>query len=107
MGRILTQLVAASWDQSIKLDHMKLHRALLAVYKTKHNKKYLEEQPETNEDAVAEHEEACYVVEIEPALERAEKKFANQNEKLAKLLMARAFFARVCAQSRMSIDEFA
>jgi DNA topoisomerase-1 len=59
---------------------MKLRHALLAADpKYKKQKKYAEEESDLDEDAVAEHEEACKAREIE----RAEKKFAKENEKLA------------------------
>ena len=59
---------------------MKLRHALLAADpKYKKQKKYAEEESDMDEDAVAEHEEACKARDIE----RAEKKFAKENEKLA------------------------
>jgi DNA topoisomerase-1 len=59
---------------------MKLRHALLAAdSKYKKQKKYAEDESDIDEDAVAEHEEACKAREIE----RAEKKFAKENEKLA------------------------
>jgi DNA topoisomerase-1 len=59
---------------------MKLLHALLAADpKYKKQKKYAEEESDMDEDAVAEHEEACKAREIE----RVEKKFAKENEKLA------------------------
>jgi DNA topoisomerase-1 len=59
---------------------MKLRHALLASDpKYKKQKKYAEDESDIDEDAVAEHEEACKAREIE----RAEKKFAKENEKLA------------------------
>jgi DNA topoisomerase I len=59
---------------------MKLRHALLAAEpKYKKQKKYAEEESDMDEDAVAEHEDACKTREIE----RTEKKFAKENEKLA------------------------
>jgi DNA topoisomerase I len=59
---------------------MKLRHALLATDpKYKKQKRYTEDESDLDEDAVAEHEEACKAREIE----RAEKKFAKENEKLA------------------------
>ena len=59
---------------------MKLRHALLAADpKYKKQKRYSEEESDMDEDAVAEHEEACKAREIE----RVEKKFAKENEKLA------------------------
>src|SRR5258708_37136567 len=59
---------------------MKLRHALLAADpKFKKQKKYAEDESDLDEDAVEEHEEACKAREIE----RAEKKFAKENEKLA------------------------
>jgi DNA topoisomerase I len=59
---------------------MKLRHALLAAEpKYKKQKKYAEEESDMDEDAVAEHEESCRAREIE----RTEKKFAKENEKLA------------------------
>lgn len=59
---------------------MKLCHALLATDpKYKKVKKYAEDESDLDEDAIAEHEEQCKVREIE----RAEKKFAKENEKLA------------------------
>ncbi len=59
---------------------MKLRHALfVADVKYKKQKKYAEDESDLDEDAVAEHEEACKAREIE----RAEKKFAKENEKLA------------------------
>lgn len=59
---------------------MKLRHALLAADpKYKKQKRYAEEESDMDEDAVAEHEEACKVRDIE----RAEKKFSKENEKLA------------------------
>lgn len=59
---------------------MKLRRALLvADPKYKKQKKYAEDESDLDEDAVAEHEETCKAREIE----RTEKKFAKENEKLA------------------------
>jgi DNA topoisomerase-1 len=59
---------------------MKLRHALLvADPKYKKQKKYAQDESDLDEDAVAEHEEACKAREIE----RTEKKFAKENEKLA------------------------
>ena len=59
---------------------MKLRHALLAAdSKFKKQKKYAEDESDLDEDAMAEHEEGCKAREIE----RAEKKFAKENEKLA------------------------
>jgi DNA topoisomerase I len=59
---------------------MKLRHALLAADpKFKKQKKYAEDESDLDEDAVEEHEEACKAREIE----RAEKKFSKENEKLA------------------------
>jgi DNA topoisomerase-1 len=60
---------------------MKLRHALLSAEpEYKKQKNYAEEESDMDEDAqvVAEHEEACKVYEIE----RTEKKFAKENEKL-------------------------
>lgn len=58
---------------------MKLRHALLAAdSKYKKQKKYAQDESDLDEDAVAEHEEACKAREIE----RAEKKFSKENEKL-------------------------
>jgi len=59
---------------------MKLCHALFATdIKYKKQKKYAEDESDLDEDAVAEHEEVCKAREIE----RTEKKFAKENEKLA------------------------
>jgi DNA topoisomerase I len=59
---------------------MKLRHALFAAdSKYKKQKKYAEDESDLDEDGVAEHEEACKAREIE----RAEKKFTKENEKLA------------------------
>jgi DNA topoisomerase-1 len=59
---------------------MKLRHALFAADpKYKKQKKYTEDESDLDEDAVAEHEEQCKAREIE----RTEKKFAKENEKLA------------------------
>ena len=59
---------------------MKLRHALFAAdSKYKKQKKYSEDESDLDEDAVAEHEELCKAREIE----RVEKKFAKENEKLA------------------------
>ena len=59
---------------------MKLRHALLAADpKYKKQKKYVEDESDMDEDAVVEHEEASKAREIE----RTEKKFAKENEKLA------------------------
>lgn len=66
--------------RGLKYDRMKLRHALLATDpKYKKQKKYAEDESDLDEDAVAEHEEACKAREIE----RAEKKFSKENEKLA------------------------
>ncbi|KAH9991825.1 hypothetical protein BJV77DRAFT_1006047 [Russula vinacea] len=66
--------------RGFKYDRMKLRHALLAAEpKYKKQKKYAEEESDMDEDAVAEHEDACKTREIE----RTEKKFAKENEKLA------------------------
>ena len=58
---------------------MKLRHALfVADAKYKKQKKYAEDESDLDEDAVAEHEEQCKAREIE----KAEKKFAKENEKL-------------------------
>jgi DNA topoisomerase-1 len=59
---------------------MKLRHALfVADPKYKKQKKYSEDESDLDEDEVAEHEELCKAREIE----KAEKKFAKENEKLA------------------------
>jgi DNA topoisomerase-1 len=59
---------------------MKLRHALFAADpKYKKQKKYTEDESDLDEDAVEEHEEQCKAREIE----RTEKKFAKENEKLA------------------------
>jgi DNA topoisomerase I len=59
---------------------MKLRHALFVTDpKYKKQKKYAEDESDLDEDAVAEHEESCKARDIE----RAEKKFAKENEKLA------------------------
>jgi DNA topoisomerase I len=58
---------------------MKLRHALFVTdFKYKKQKKYTEDESDLDEDAVVEYEEACKVREIE----RIEKKFAKENEKL-------------------------
>jgi DNA topoisomerase-1 len=59
---------------------MKLRHALfVADPKQKKQKKYAEDESDLDEDAVAEHEELSKAREIE----RVEKKFSKENEKLA------------------------
>ncbi|KAI0288507.1 hypothetical protein BC826DRAFT_1037325 [Russula brevipes] len=66
--------------RGFKYDRMKLRHALFSAdAKYKKQKKYAEDESDLDEDAVAEHEELCKAREIE----RAEKKFAKENEKLA------------------------
>ncbi|KAI9437647.1 DNA topoisomerase I [Lactarius indigo] len=66
--------------RGFKYDRMKLRHALFASdAKYKKQKKYAEDESDLDEDAVAEHEEQCKAREIE----RTEKKFAKENEKLA------------------------
>lgn len=66
--------------RGFKYDRMKLRHALfVADSKYKKQKKYAEDESDLDEDAVAEHEGQCKAREIE----RVEKKFAKENEKLA------------------------
>lgn len=65
--------------RGFKYDRMKLRHALFAADpKYKKQKKYTEDESDLDEDAVEEHEEQCKAREIE----RTEKKFAKENEKL-------------------------
>jgi len=65
--------------RGFKYDRMKLRHALFAADpKYKKQKKYTEDESDLDEDAVAEHEEQCKAREVE----RTEKKFAKENEKL-------------------------
>jgi DNA topoisomerase I len=58
---------------------MKLRHALfVADPKCKKQKKYAEDESDLDDDGIAEHEELCKAREIE----RTEKKFAKENEKL-------------------------
>ena len=58
---------------------MKLRHALfVADPKYKKQKKYTEDESDLDDDGIAEHEELCKAREIE----RTEKKFAKENEKL-------------------------
>jgi DNA topoisomerase I len=59
---------------------MKLRHALfVADPKYRKQKKYTEDESDLDDDGIAEHEEQCKTREIE----RIEKKFAKENEKLA------------------------
>jgi len=83
---------------------MKLRHALFAAdSKYKKQKKYSEDESDLDEDAVAEHEELCKAREIE----RAEKKFAKENEKLAE--EGKATQGKEVLRSRLRAveDEFA
>ncbi|KAJ3532095.1 hypothetical protein NM688_g7475 [Phlebia brevispora] len=66
--------------RGLKYDRMKLRHALFAIdAKYKKNKKYAEEESDLDDDAIAEHEDVWKARE----LEKAEKKFQKENEKLA------------------------
>ncbi|KAI0267121.1 hypothetical protein BC834DRAFT_872641 [Gloeopeniophorella convolvens] len=65
--------------RGFKYDRMKLRHALFASDpKYKKQKKYAEDESDLDDDAIAEHEDAFKARE----LERVEKKFAKENEKL-------------------------
>lgn len=59
---------------------MKLRHALFGIEpKMKKNKKYIEDESDLDDEAIATHEESWKAKEIE----KAEKKFQKENEKLA------------------------
>ncbi len=69
------------WGQyrALKYERMKLRHALFAIdSKYKKNKKYTAEESDLDDDWIATHEEQLKEKEIE----KAEKKFARDNEKL-------------------------
>ena len=64
----------------MKYDRMKLRHALFAIDpKYKKNKKYSADESDLDDEGIAEHEEQWKAREIE----KAEKKFQKDNEKLA------------------------
>ena len=66
--------------RGFKYERMKLRHALFATdSKYRKQKKYAEDESDLDDEAVAEHEDQCKAREIE----RTEKKFAKENEKLA------------------------
>jgi DNA topoisomerase I len=65
--------------RGLKYDRMKLRHVLFAIDpKYKKNKKYKGDESDLDEEAIEEHEEVMKAKDIE----RAEKKFAKENEKL-------------------------
>ncbi|KAK7692375.1 hypothetical protein QCA50_004000 [Cerrena zonata] len=66
--------------RGLKYDRMKLRHALFTIdAKFKKNKKYNEDESDLDDEGIVEHEELTKVKEIE----KAEKKFQKDNEKLA------------------------
>ncbi|XP_006461124.1 hypothetical protein AGABI2DRAFT_185414 [Agaricus bisporus var. bisporus H97] len=66
--------------RALKYDRMKLRHALFSIEKKyKKNEKYAEDESDLDEDWIVNHEEQLKMKEIE----KAEKKFARDNEKLA------------------------
>ena len=77
--RVLTRLFYFQL-RGFKYDRMKLRHALFAIDpKYKKSKKYSADESDLDDDAIAEHEEQWKVRE----LEKAEKKFQKENDKLA------------------------
>ncbi|KAG9316652.1 DNA topoisomerase I [Chiua virens] len=73
MGKMLDRL------RSLKYDRMKLRHVLFNIDpKYKKNKLYAEEESDVDDDWIVEHEESLKQKDIE----KAEKKFAKENEKL-------------------------
>ncbi|ETW80762.1 hypothetical protein HETIRDRAFT_476461 [Heterobasidion irregulare TC 32-1] len=65
--------------RGFKYDRMKLRHGLFAIdSKYKKNKKYVDDESDLDDDAVADHEETMKALQIE----KAQKKFAKDNEKL-------------------------
>lgn len=66
--------------RGLKYERMKLRHALFVIEpKMKKNKKYVEDESDLDDEAIATHEDAWKAKEIE----KAEKKFQKENEKLA------------------------
>ena len=66
--------------RGLKYERMKLRHALFAIdSKFKKKKKYAEPESDLDDDAIEQHEEQMKAKDIE----KAEKKFQKDNEKLA------------------------